>query len=75
MNVPPGDGGVMEHKARVVKTGLPGNGPRKPVTVDCSCGWMGYLHSQMDPWGEKHAREEWQEHASKNAVASDEETE
>lgn len=54
----------MEHKAKMVKTGLPGNGPRKPLAVDCSCGWMGCLHSQLDPKGEEYARKEWKEHAS-----------
>lgn len=55
---------MKAHKPKMVKTGLPGNGPRKPLAVDCSCGWMGFLHSQLDPKGEELARKEWEEHAS-----------
>lgn len=54
----------MKHKPKVVKAGLPGNGPRKPMAIDCSCGWMGVLHSQLDPKCEESARKEQEEHAS-----------
>lgn len=53
---------MTDHKARKVTTGLPTNGPQKPLAIDCSCGWSGVLHSRLTPGAEEEARKEWEEH-------------
>jgi hypothetical protein len=53
---------MNEHKPRKVTTGLPTNGPEKPMAVDCSCGWKGMLFSRKDPTSNQEAKAAWETH-------------